>query len=57
MLRTYRSENHEDLFSILALKIHISEATKDILESLGGFIIEARGEVFLKVCNSFVMRQ
>lgn len=30
------------------LKIHISEATKNILESLGGFIIEARGEVFLK---------
>ena len=45
------------LFFILALKIHISEATKNILESLGGFIIEERGEVFLKVCNSFVIRQ
>lgn len=31
-----------------ALKIHISEVTKNILESLGGFIIEERGEVFLK---------
>lgn len=57
MLRSYCSENHEGLFFILALKIHISEATKSILESLGGFIIEERGEVFLKVCNSFVMRQ
>ncbi|XP_078354982.1 atrial natriuretic peptide receptor 1-like [Oculina patagonica] len=32
-------------------KIHISEATKSILETLGGFVIEERGEVFLKVSN------
>ncbi|KAL9957058.1 hypothetical protein ACROYT_G038645 [Oculina patagonica] len=31
-----------------ARKIHISEATKEILEILGGFTIEERGEVFLK---------
>lgn len=30
------------------LKIHISEATKKLLEKLGGFIIEERGDVFLK---------
>lgn len=30
------------------LKIHISEATKSILEALGGFMIEERGEVYLK---------
>ena len=33
----------------LALRIHISEVTKRILEALGGFIVENRGEVFLKV--------
>lgn len=30
------------------LKIHISEATKTILENLGGFVIEERGDVYLK---------
>ncbi|XP_068761981.1 atrial natriuretic peptide receptor 1-like [Montipora capricornis] len=30
------------------LKIHISDATKTILEMLGGFVIEERGEVYLK---------
>ena len=29
--------------------IHISEATKNILEILGGFTIKRRGEVLLKV--------
>ena len=33
----------------IALRIHISEVTKRILEALGGFIVETRGEVFLKV--------
>ncbi|XP_078348931.1 atrial natriuretic peptide receptor 1-like isoform X2 [Oculina patagonica] len=31
-----------------ALRIHISEVTKRILEALGGFIVETRGEVYLK---------
>lgn len=31
-----------------ALRIHISEVTKRILEALGGFKVESRGEVFLK---------
>ena len=29
--------------------IHISEATKNVLEILGGFTIKRRGEVHLKV--------
>ena len=33
----------------LALRIHISETTKEILDNLGGFEVEERGEVFLKV--------
>ena len=33
----------------LALRIHISEVTKRILEALGGFNVENRGEVYLKV--------
>lgn len=36
------------------LKIHISEATKTILENLGGFVIEERGDVYLKVSNDTV---
>jgi hypothetical protein len=32
-----------------ALRIHISEATKLILDELGGFVVESRGEVYLKV--------
>ena len=36
------------LFSV-ALRIHISEVTKTILEALGGFVVENRGEVYLKV--------
>ncbi|XP_067043577.1 atrial natriuretic peptide receptor 1-like isoform X3 [Acropora muricata] len=31
-----------------ALRIHISEVTKRILEAIGGFTVESRGEVFLK---------
>lgn len=31
-----------------ALRIHISEATKGILDGLGGFKVEERGDVFLK---------
>ena len=34
---------------ILALEIHISEVTKRILEALGGYAVEPRGEIFLKV--------
>ena len=36
-------------FHIAALRIHISEATKGILDDLGGFEVQERGEVFLKV--------
>ena len=32
-----------------ALRIHISEATKEVLDDLGGYEVEERGEVFLKV--------
>ena len=39
----------EFTLNILGLKIHISDATKTILEMLGGFVIEERGEVYLKV--------
>ena len=35
--------------STLALRIHISEVTKRILEAIGGFVVESRGEVYLKV--------
>ena len=38
---------------VIALRIHISEATKGILDDLGGFEVEERGEVFLKVCNVY----
>ena len=37
------------LFRVAALRIHISETTKAILDDLGGFEVEERGEVFLKV--------
>ena len=34
---------------LIALRIHISEATKSILDELGGFVVESRGQVYLKV--------
>ena len=33
----------------LALKIHISKTTRDILVEIGGFMMEKRGEINLKV--------
>lgn len=39
-----------------ALRIHISQATKGILDDLGGFVVEERGEVALKgkgVCKTY----
>ena len=36
-------------FWFIALRIHISEVTKRILETIGGFVVESRGEVYLKV--------
>ena len=36
-------------FRFIALRIHISEVTKRILETIGGFVVESRGEVYLKV--------
>ena len=42
---------------VIALRIHISEATKGILDDLGGFEVEERGEVFLKVCNVYRRRR
>lgn len=41
--------------SSLALRIHISEVTKRILEAIGGFTVESRGEVFLKVSNGLLL--
>lgn len=34
---------------ITALRVHISLTTRDILEELGGYIIEERGKVEMKV--------
>ena len=43
-------DSHDcSLFHNPALRIHISQATKAILDDLGGFEVEERGEVFLKV--------
>ena len=36
-------------YSFTALKIHISSDTKSLLDHLGGYHIQERGEVFLKV--------
>lgn len=36
-------------FLIVALKIHISHDTKDILDSIGTFTLEERGEITVKV--------
>lgn len=35
---------------LLALKIHISAATKEILDEFGCFLLELRGDVEMKVC-------
>jgi guanylate cyclase len=36
-----------------ALRIHISAATKELLDRLGGYIIEERGMTPIRVSNSF----
>ena len=36
---------------LIALKIHISQATKEILDTFGTFQIELRGQVEMKVHN------
>jgi hypothetical protein len=36
----------------LAMKIHISENTKEILDKLGGYIVEKRGTVEVKVIRT-----
>lgn len=36
-------------FFVSALRVHISEDTKGILDQLGGFIVEPRGETYIKV--------
>ena len=37
------------VFYFAALQIHISEQTKDVLTLLGGYKLELRGEVEMKV--------
>ena len=38
--------------SISALRIHISPSIRKILEGIGGFICEERGQTYLKVSGS-----
>ena len=37
------------ILTVSALRVHISPATKLILDQLGGYNVAERGEVFLKV--------
>ncbi len=39
---------------ILAMKIHISLETKLLLDDFGGFTIEPRGYITMKVCLTFI---
>lgn len=41
--------NSVNVFLLTAGKIHISQATRDLLEELGGYVIEPRGEIQIKV--------
>ena len=34
---------------VVALKIHVSDASKHILDRLGGYVLESRGTVHMKV--------
>lgn len=36
------------LFSHIALKIHVSSSTKSVLDLFGTFVLEPRGEIFIK---------
>ena len=40
----------------IAMKIHIAEDTKAILDVIGGFITETRGAIEIKVRHLFVIR-
>ena len=44
-------------FFHLALRVHISSQTRDILMTLGGFNIERRGEIEMKVCWYFLFNK
>lgn len=37
--------------SSIALKIHISKATKDNLDKIGGYLMQERGSIDIKVCQ------
>ena len=38
-----------DLVNVTALRIHVSPECRDMLEDLGGYNLESRGEVTMKV--------
>ena len=40
-------------FDVSAFRVHVSPYTKDILDELGGYKLEFRGEVELKVYSIF----
>lgn len=41
-------------YFVLVLCIYISEIIKGIFDDFGGFVVEERGEVFLKVSNFMI---
>ena len=47
----YKDDVLPTIFSILALRIHCSFACKELLENLGGYHVEDRGLVPMKVCQ------
>ena len=40
---------------LLALRIHCSDQCKQMLDKLGGYILEPRGTVTIKVCGLFLV--
>lgn len=51
------SWNKKEIGFVSALRVHISEDTKVILDGLGGFIVEPRGETYIKVRGVLQMYQ
>jgi atrial natriuretic peptide receptor A len=42
------------VISLKALRIHLSPECKQILDELGGYLLEERGEVSMKVCKKAI---
>lgn len=54
VLNTKRPTGNLQFLISIAMKVHVSENTKVLLDEFGGFILEKRGTVEIKVLKYFM---